>query len=305
MRIPSLRLPRRSARAGFPTTQTVSPEAPSVTSVHGPEPPDCPPGWTIGPPDFVIFGAAKSGTTRWRRLLNIHPDVYIPSYEIRYWDKFVKRWPTPADIERYHRQFPRPPGGIAGDKSPVYLGVYWAASMLSEAAPAAKVIVILRDPVERYRSARTFDERLREERVKAGMPDASFTRTIVDESFLRGLYSQQLTWLFQSFPRDQVQVLQFEACIQDAQEQLRRTHRFLGLSDVLPPASAFEAEVNASKSTKVTIEPERLEVMRRLFEHDVQTLRGIVPELDLSLWPNFAHLAAVEPGVAPAEEGRA
>jgi Sulfotransferase domain len=268
-----------------------------------PEPPECPPGWTIGPPDFVIFGAAKAGTTRWRRLLGLHPNVLVAPREIHYWDDFADHWPDASDLATYYRHFPRPEGVLTGDKTPQYLSLYWAAGMLREAAPSARIIVILRDPIARFTSSRTFDDRLRGPKLKAGMSDASFTRSVVDRSFRGGLYAQQMTWLFESFPREQVLVLQFEACITDAPEQLRRTQRFLGLTEVTPPQSAFDEWINTVGGPKITTEPERKALMRGLFEEDVLTLRGLVPDLDLSLWPNFADLAEADGVVASVGRG--
>jgi hypothetical protein len=42
---------------------------------------------------------------------------------------------------------------------------------------------------------------------------------------------------------------------------------------------------------KVEISTERLALLQRLYEQDVRALRDVVPDLDESLWPNFAHLA--------------
>jgi hypothetical protein len=56
-----------------------------------PEHPPCPEGWTTGPPDFVIFGAQKSGTTWWFRLIEQHPGVVQPANqrpELHFFDRF-------------------------------------------------------------------------------------------------------------------------------------------------------------------------------------------------------------------------
>src|SRR4051812_23061279 len=53
-----------------------------------PEPPPCPDGWTVGPPDFVIVGAEKSGPSRWMRLVREHPEVHVAKglRELHFWD---------------------------------------------------------------------------------------------------------------------------------------------------------------------------------------------------------------------------
>src|SRR4051794_28721229 len=39
------------------------------------DPPSCPEGWSVGPPDFVGVGAQRCGTSWWHRLIVAHPDV--------------------------------------------------------------------------------------------------------------------------------------------------------------------------------------------------------------------------------------
>ena len=55
-----------------PWTRPASGSA-AASSRTCPEYPECPPGWRTGAPDFVIFGAQKSGTTWWFRLIEQHP----------------------------------------------------------------------------------------------------------------------------------------------------------------------------------------------------------------------------------------
>ena len=80
--------------------------------------PDCPPGWRTGAPDFVIFGAQKSGTTWWFRLIEQHPGVVQPKNqrpELHFFDRLWAEPLTDEHIERYHRYFPRPEGKLIGE----------------------------------------------------------------------------------------------------------------------------------------------------------------------------------------------
>jgi len=95
--------------------------------------------------------------------------------------------------------------------------------MLREAAPDCRIVVLLRDPIERYRSAQAHDdqrESLRGRRAETDM-------------FARGFYARQLQRLHGSFAPDRVLTLQYEKCVADPAAQLARTYRFLGL----PPHS--------------------------------------------------------------------
>ena len=115
--------------------------------------PEHPPDWRIGPPDFVIIGAQKSGTTWWQGLVEAHLQVVRPGgqrRELHYFDHFWDRWPSDEQFSRYEHYFPRPEGSLAGEKTPGYLYQPWVAPMLAHVAPEARLIVLMRDPVERY-----------------------------------------------------------------------------------------------------------------------------------------------------------
>jgi hypothetical protein len=247
-------------------------------------PPACPPGWQTGPPHFVGLGAQKAGSTWWFRLITAHPDVHMDEAlraELHFFDQFTQRWPTPADIARYHRFFPRPGGGITGEKTPEYLTEYWVPTMLREAAPDAKLVVLLRDPIERYRSAGALTHR-------AG--DAA-DRDIEVDLFYRGLYGHHLARFLDVFPSEQVLALQYERCVQDPADELARTYRMLGLAPhALPPDELTRAR-NVTRAPKAEIHGARLRMLQSQYEPDVVALTKLVPDLDLALWPNFRHLA--------------
>ncbi len=260
------------------------------------EPAPPPDGWVIRPPDFVVAGAPKCGTTRWFRLLVEHPDVHRThrprgSGELHFFDDFYDHWPTAEDIDRYHRFFPRPPGAIAGDKAPTDMSNHWVPRMLADGAPDARLLVLVRDPVERFMSSRTFSENWRDVTVGRGRTSATFSRFAVTRSFAHGQYATQMRWLMTAFPRDRILVQQFERCIADPIGQLADAFAFLGISPFQPSQEAIDRRVNATKVSRVDVDPRHREVLRSAFRPEVMALRELVPDLDLSLWPNFADLA--------------
>jgi hypothetical protein len=257
--------------------------------------PDCPPGWRVGPPDFVIFGAQKSGTTWWFRLIEQHPGVVQPKNqrpELHFFDRLYDRWPNEDLIASYHRYFPRPEGRLIGEKTPEYLSCPWAPPMVAMAAPDAKAIVLLRDPVERFVSGLSHFER-------AGLisEDPADARLfgdrvrVVTDSIDRGLYATQLEWLLQSYPRERLLVLQYERCAIDAAAELNRTFGFLGLPPHDLPADELARPRNMSKTEKVSVPQEHLALLGGYYRPEVERLLGLVPDLDLSLWPWFREMA--------------
>jgi hypothetical protein len=190
--------------------------------------PEVPAGWLTGPPDLVGVGAQRAGTTWWwRGAIRSHPGFVReakPGKELHFFDRFWDGREVPEDLaERYARQFPRPPGAITGEWTPRYMHDFWALPLLAQAAPQAKILVMLRDPVERYRSGIARELRLADE---DGTP---LEIAIVGDAVYRSMYSQQLGRLFQLFGRERVLVLQHERCSTDPLGEMQRTQGFLGL----------------------------------------------------------------------------
>jgi hypothetical protein len=265
-------------------------------SEHGRTPPETPAGWTLGPPDFIGIGVQKAGTTWWWKLLMQHPDMVSTIKETHQLTRPGWRPLFDADVERYHRYFPRREGSVVGEWTPRYMIVPAVIDAIEAAAPKAKIIVLLRDPVERYRSGVGQWQKRKELRGKrlnlwAGRKDA----------YTRSFYGFQLRRYVERLGRDQLLILQFEACKADPAAQYRRTLDFLGLPDWLPPEEVLGKPVNVARkrpSAKTLDEPPN---MSEALEADVKLLLTLVPDLDLSLWPNFKHLASdadssVEPG---------
>jgi len=252
--------------------------------VPGP-PPHCPPDWLTGPPDFVGVGAQRSGTTRWFDLLVQHPEIETPPAtrkELHYFDRFHPGGFTAEDAAVYHDYFPRPPGRLTGEWTPVYLAAPWVPPMLAAAAPDAKLLVSLRDPVERYLSGLQRHHRV------ARASDTRLNAMAPLDAFMRGFYHAQLTQLLAHFDRSQVLILQYERCVREPVSQLRRTFAFLSLRDTgfLPDLAAHPNH----QPDKPELHPDARDALARAYLPDVARLADDFAEIDIGLWPNFAHL---------------
>ncbi len=175
-------------------------------------PPPCPPEWEVGPPTFIGIGTMKSGTGWWCHQLLTHPDA-VPSVrkELHY---FQYGWNKVFDedaIKRYHQYFPRRPGIVTGEWTPRYMTDPWVPARLRKAAPEARLLVILRDPMPRLIS------NLRHHIYRYGPLHPRF----LIEAIERGRYATQLRRVLQHFPRQQVLVLQMEGCIKEPERELR------------------------------------------------------------------------------------
>ncbi len=239
---------------------------------------------SVGPPDFVGVGVPKAGTTWWFSLILAHPAVHPPhEKELLFFNQSHfehdrnRRW-SDDDRRAYHQWFPRPAGTITGEWTPSYLFLYRLPPILRQLAPDAKVIVMLRDPVDRYRSdisRRMNRSRLNNTRYKG---------------LARGFYAAELAPWEAVYSPSQMLVLQYEACIRQPAEQLAATYRFLGLDDDFCPPG-LQSAVNQTK-VKRTVPTDFERLLVHLYEPDVAALAGRYPQIDLRLWSHFSFLAA-------------
>lgn len=246
------------------------------TTLRPSRPPEADPGWAVHPPDFVGFGAQRSGTTWWYELIAAHPTVQAGTKELHYFHRFWSGSFTDADAAHYSQWFPRPRGCIAGEWSPGYLAHFWIPPLVRRAAPSARVLVMLRDPVERYRSGLLLQSETRRPMAAS-----------VSRAFRLGCYGQQLAHVLGSFPAEQVLVLQFERCLVAPAEQLARTYRFLGIDDDFVPTD-LERPRNRGRGKKSPLDGATRAALVHAYTPDVRLLVDLVPDIDLGLWPNFA-----------------
>jgi hypothetical protein len=250
-----------------------------------------------GPPDFIGVGTQRSGTTWWQRLLKRHPAIKTPlnrKKEQHFFDKFGKRPMEQSDIARYYELFPRGPGELSGEWTPRYMRDIWGPRVVAQAAPDAKVLIMFRDPVERFRSG------VLHQGQRTPYRDATWLAT---DAIERGRYALQLRRVYDYFDEDQVLVLQYEQCRVDPFDQYRRTLDFIG-APWHEPKEPTRTRGTAQKSRKEPIWDDlRYSIVREL-EGEVAELAELVPSLDVALWPNFEHLATEGDRPAPAPSPR-
>src|SRR5437762_4434213 len=192
--------------------------------------------------DFIVAGAQKSGTTALHYFLAKHPNITMgDQQEIHFFDDDATFAAT-VDYERLHKHYPLvAPSTMAGDCTPSYIYYEPATERIWNYNPKIKLLVLLRNPVERAfphwnmqrfkgREPLDFFDAVREEQTRiAGAPPAEARRfAYVD----RGFYAQQLVRLFKFFPREQVKVVKFEEFKDKQRETLVSIFSFLGLKPV-------------------------------------------------------------------------
>lgn len=219
--------------------------------------------------DFAIVGAQKCGTTALGRFLGQHPEIAFCAGEVHLFDApdYSPCW-TPARINARYRQAlgEHANARVRGECTPVYMFLPGVAEQLARYNPRLKLIVLLRDPVQRAISAyymekgrgvetkplwlalllapwRCFLEK-EPRALGAAQRWATYRR--------RGLYSKQLRNLYRHFDPAQVLVLQNANLRHHHDAVLQRTFAFLGVAEhVRVPAATVFANTGARKKHRV------------------------------------------------------
>jgi hypothetical protein len=211
-------------------------------------------------PDFFVIGAPKAGTTALHAALARHPQLFMsPVKEPKFFlcDGPPPNQGGPGDAHSYREWIWRPDdyerlfasapaGALRGESTPFYLADPPALERIRNRVPEARLIAILRDPVDRAYSnwahlwadgLETIDNFMaacaeEESRTRAGW--APFWRYLET-----GLYGCQLDHLYSVFPREQVLVLRYKWLVEEPSRTLDAVCRFLGVDEgVLDEAPA-------------------------------------------------------------------
>lgn len=202
-------------------------------------------------PNFFLIGAPKAGTTALHAALARHPGLYLsPVKEPKYFlcddappagqagpgdAHSAKEWVWRRD--RYESLFDAaPPGALRGESTPFYLYDRAAHLRIKRAVPDARLIAVLRDPVDRAYSnwMHLWSDGLEpigdfvaaceaeDERIRAGY--APFWHYLG-----LGRYGEQLEHLYQVFDPAQVHVLRYRELVDEPESTLAAIGDFLGI----------------------------------------------------------------------------
>ncbi|MBU2669257.1 sulfotransferase domain-containing protein [Actinoplanes bogorensis] len=201
-------------------------------------------------PDFLIAGVPKAGTTALHAALVGHPELFLPT--VKEPKFFLSDGPPPArggpgDVQTYQEHVwrqsdyealfdPAPAGTLRGEATPFYLHDLGAHERIKSLVPSARLVVLLRDPVDRAHSNWTH-------LWNAGLePEADFLTACRAEparvaagwaAFWHytglGKYGEQVRHLFEHFPREQVLLLRYKELKDQPAATLDRVCAFLGV----------------------------------------------------------------------------
>jgi hypothetical protein len=243
-------------------------------------------------PTFVIVGAQKSGT-RWLRYnLGLHPDIYTAPVEPNF---FIDvRADVPEGLEWYRSHFEGWAGEpIIGEATPAYM--MWhhdperSAARVHAVIPGARILAILRNPIDRAKSALIHhirkgrlpaDADLLVEARKAGDPEDRLS--LIAGSW----YAASLRPYAERFG-DGLLVLVNEDLGHDARGVYAAALRHVGASDDFAPADLetirFSNQPARTGGSGTPLSPDERAELWTYFADDVEQLEDLI-DRDLSFW---------------------
>lgn len=177
-------------------------------------------------PNLIIIGAMKCGTTSLHHYLNLHPQISMSRHKEL--DFFIptKKWKK--GLEWYESHF-NEQAEIRGEASPNYTNYpYWSgvAEKIYSVVPDAKLIYLVRDPIERIISHYVHQ-------YAAGKEDRTINQALTNftnnQYIARSQYYQQLNQYLQCFPAENILVLSLENLSTQTESTLKIVLQFLNL----------------------------------------------------------------------------
>jgi hypothetical protein len=268
--------------------------------------------------DFLVAGAQKSGTSALDAYLRSHPELCMAGRkEVHFFDndrifnnatvdfsspeRFFPIFgltgagiPDPATFagdryDLYHTFFsPAPPQRLCGEVTPSYM--YWrsAPGRIWEYNPAMKIIIILRNPIDRafshwnmefvknrdrrpFRRAIAMDEQI----ARTKNPGQRKHRSYID----RGFFAEQIRRIWHYFPEEQTLILKQEALKNDPQETLNRICDFIGVSRL----AGISATETHALPYAAAMSPEDRHYLKSIYAFEIRKLERLL-NWDCTAW---------------------
>jgi hypothetical protein len=193
-------------------------------------------------PDFLLVGAMKAGTTSLATWLGAHPDVHIPpAKEVSFFNDPYHFW---LGVDWYREQFAGAAGEAAvGDATPLMSNPV-AVRHMADLLPDARIVAVLRHPVDRAWShychlralgheRRPFERAVADEERSASPPSGAVPLDYLH----RSTYLPQVERLQAAYPPDRLLLLLFDDLRDDPAATFARACRFLGVDDAVAPGA--------------------------------------------------------------------
>ena len=201
-------------------------------------------------PTFICVGAGKAGTTWLWEMLRQHPDVFLPEEKELHWFNDISydgpdvRNPNHAKPLSWYLAFFQEarPGQVCGEISPSYLWSDTAPELIHEFDPGMRILIILRDPVERLFSSYLFGRQVGQ------IGTISFEEALERFPHLlsRAPACGSVARYLDLFGAERVHVVLYDDLVADPAGVLRGVQRFIGVDERVPDDVGSRRNVTGS-----------------------------------------------------------
>jgi len=232
--------------------------------------------------NFIVAGTQKGGTSALNKYLKEHGKISMAQIkEVHYFDT-ESNFVGEADYSQYESSFELFSNQkILGEATPVYMYWYAAPRRIWEYNPQMKIILILRNPIERAYShwnmnrtrdsdSSSFMEAIRNEeaRCKEALPIQHRAYSYID----RGLYSEQIRRLWHFFPKDQVLIIKSQDLRDSPSPTLASIARFLEI----PKFKEVEHKNVHSRPYSSKMSKEAYEYLWHIYYYEIKILERML-----------------------------
>ena len=253
--------------------------------------------------DFIVGGVQKAGTTALHDFLAQHPHVaLLRDQALHFFDKEENFGPSRTgplgapDYEILHSNFDPPRNWkIAGEVTADYLYYPRALERIAAYNPAMKLVISLRNPIERAFSQWNMRREKNQEplefldALKHDQQIGLAKNPRGNAYIARSLYAPQLGKVFALFPRENVLVIKYEDLRHKPEHVVRQLFEFLGLEH----RKVKNKHRNVGSYSRKLTSEER-EFASKLFEDDISKIETLLG-WDCSDWRSSAETAASLP----------
>lgn len=205
-------------------------------------------------PNFFIVGAPKCGTTSLYKYLRQHPEVFMPDRkEPHFFSTDIERPNRITEHEYFELFHPGRDRLRIGEASADYFYSRIACNRIRQMFPKAKIVIALRNPVDKIHSAHAYRIWLGREQIEDF--EEALARDKKDNEGLRyrtyiesGIYSNHVRMYFDAFGPTQVHVIIFEEMVRDPESTFKELCRFL---DIRTDARVNFERHNASRKARM------------------------------------------------------
>ncbi|MFY9260095.1 MAG: sulfotransferase domain-containing protein [Gallionella sp.] len=231
--------------------------------------------------DFVIAGVQKAGTSALDAYLRAHPEICMAKQkEVHFFDRTRFFWLIP-NYFAYHAHFSAEnTHQLFGEATPIY--AYWDVSIqrIWKYNPQMKIIVVLRNPIERAYSHWNMERQRgyetlpfleaiekEEQRCKGVLPSQHRVYSYLD----RGWYSVQIRRIWRFFPREQIMFIKYETLLSSPNEVLEGVWRFLGVSPII-----VEKKIVHARNYESKISEDEFQLLQDRYKHEIRQIESML-----------------------------